>query len=240
MAARPLIAFLTAAGSLSLAIAPASAGGSPTACYQPVVEPAAYATVEETYVVRPAERVYDVVPARYGWVTREVLVEPGGVTERHVPAEYRYVEKQIVLEPAQVIRRAAPSTYQTVSEPVLLEPGGDRFEWRIANGKRVYCRIAVAPRYGSSTRAIVVPGRQWTEVIPARYGISRERVLVREATVERYVVAPRYETVREWGVIEPEHQVARVIPAEYGTRQVRVKVRGERSGWKQVHLRGSC
>ncbi|MBO0902735.1 hypothetical protein [Jiella sonneratiae] len=240
MKSRIFVSLLTAASTVSLLAAPANAGGAPVACYQPVSEPAAYATVEESYVVRPAETVYDVVPARYGWGTRQVEVEPGRVVETPVAAEYRWVERQVVLEPARVVRHAAPATYQTVSEPVLLEPGGARFEWRVVNGKRVYCRVAVEPRYGSSARTIVVPGREWTEVIPAQYGVSRERVLVRPATVERYVVAPRYETVREWMVIEPERRVARVIPAQYGTRQVTVKVREERSGWRQVHLRGSC
>ncbi|MBO0662696.1 hypothetical protein LQ948_07835 [Jiella sp. MQZ9-1] len=241
MRARAFVSLLTAATSLVPAVVPALAGGRTVSCYEPVQEPATYTTKQETIVLRPARTVYDIVPARYGWGTREVLVEPGGVKETIIPAEYSFVEKQIELEPARVIQHTTPPVYATVQQKVVVQPATERWEWRVVNGKRVYCRIVVPARYGVAPRRVVVtPGRSWTEVIPARYGMSREKVMIRPASVERYVIAPRYETVREWVMLTPERQVARIVPAEFGTRPVTVKVEEERTGWRQVHLRGSC
>ena len=146
-----------------------------------------------------------------------------------------------MLEPARVVTRSTAPVYRTVHQKVVLDPGGERWEWRWVDGKRVYCRVAVPPRYGTRPATVLVePGRQWTEVVPARYGVTREKVLVRPESIQRYVVPPRYETVREWAVIEPERRVARILPPRYETREVTVKVREERQGWRQVHLRGSC
>ena len=62
-----LVALLTAGSSLLFAVSPSMAGGSRAiSCYQPVHEPAEYASVAETVMVRPAETVYETVPPVYG------------------------------------------------------------------------------------------------------------------------------------------------------------------------------
>ncbi|MDE0924793.1 MAG: hypothetical protein OSA96_17585, partial [Aurantimonas coralicida] len=72
-----LVALLTAGSSLLFAVSPSMADGSRAiSCYQPVHQPAEYASVAETVMVRPAETVYETVPPVYGTEKRHVLVEP--------------------------------------------------------------------------------------------------------------------------------------------------------------------
>ncbi len=238
---KQLIAILTAGSSLAFAVVPSFAGqGRAIACYEPVNRAAEVATVEETVLVRPASTIYDVVPARYGTETREVMVSPEQIVRKVIPAEYRAVEERVLVRHATTVYVRAEPRYRTVAETAV-SPAHETWQWKVINGKRVYCRVLIPARYATQHRRVLVnPGETYAQRVPAEYATQVRNVVVTPQSYAEYVIPARYATVTEQVVLEPAQRIAREIPAEYTTRYRNVTTRPAESGWRQVHLRNSC
>ena len=238
---KQLIAILTAGSSLAFAVAPSfAAQGRPIACYESVNRAAEFAAVEETVLVRPASTFYDVVPARYGTETRQVMVSPEQIVRHVIPAEYRAVEERVLVRPATTVYVRAEPRYRTVAETAVLQ-AHETWQWKVVNGKRVYCRVLVPTRYVTQHRRVLVnPVETYAQRVPAEYATRVRNVVVTPQSYAEYAIPARYATVTEQIVLEPTRRIARGIPAEYTTRYRNVTTRPAESSWRQVHLRNSC
>ncbi|GGB36342.1 hypothetical protein GCM10011316_05620 [Roseibium aquae] len=158
------------------------AGGNVRSCYEQVVVPAAYQTVQKTVLVKPAtQRVVHTEPV-YGYRTRQVVVQPERITYRTVAPVYQTRHDRVLVRPASVgweyqMRKGRkvlckvehPAVYQTVARTVLVKPGG---------------KVAVrqAAIYGTVQEKVVIhPAGRHVVTEPAIYKTVHQKVKVSEA-----------------------------------------------------------
>jgi hypothetical protein len=173
---------------------------------------AAWRTVSETVVVRPASWRTVTYPAEYETVTERVLVREAHYDWRRgvlvdqrptdpahtrvtstgevlcyvlVPAEYRETTRQVLQRPARTERVLVPAETRQVTRQVI-----DR------------------------------PARVERRVIPAEYRTVSVRVLVSPERVETYSVPPHYRTVMSRRLVSPGRYEWRVIRCEDGSEGV--------------------
>lgn len=173
MASTAFRAALAAAATLAL-VGETAAGGRTVACYEEVVRPAAYRTVEETVEVRPASTRTVVHPAVHA-------------------VRYRTVE----IEPEQVIEKIIPAVVKTVHRKVLVQPAGTVWEYRKVHGKRILCEVKAKAVYRTVAETVVVkPERVKHVVIPARHGKVAETVVIEPERHETVTMPAEYAVVK--------------------------------------------
>jgi len=153
----------------------ASAGGNALSCYEQVVVPAAYQTIQKRVLVKPAsQRVVHTAPV------------------------YGYRTKRVVLQPERVSYRSVAPIYQTRHERVMVRPASVGWEYQIRKGRKVLCKVKHPAVYQTVARtAMVKPGGRVAVRQPAVYGTVREKVLVRPASQHVVTEAAVYKTVHQ-------------------------------------------
>ena len=134
-------------------------------CYQPV-RVAAYATVQDRVLVRPAYYDVKITPAVYGYRRVRVVVKPARTVVRHTPAVYR----------KEVVHVRTPGKWVVTRQRGCC---GDVY----CKAYRPGCTVA------QKRRVLVTPARTYRETIPAVYGWRDERYLVRPE-IKRVVRIP--------------------------------------------------
>lgn len=89
---------------------------------------AAYDTVAETVVVRPARVVHERVAATWGYRDRAVMIAPQREQRVVYPAEYGYGVEQVLIQPAERRVVDIPASYQYVERQVLVREGRSGWE----------------------------------------------------------------------------------------------------------------
>lgn len=180
MASRLHTVALAALATLAL-VGETAAGGRAVACYEEVVRPATYRTIEETVLVRPARSYMVVHPAVHAVRHRLVEIEPERVEERIVPAVVKTVHRKIKVKPAGTVWEyrhvkgkrilcevERPAVVKTIAETIVVKP--ERIK-----------RVVIAARYEKIAETVVIkPERHQTVTEPAEYAVVRKRVLVDE------------------------------------------------------------
>jgi hypothetical protein len=170
---RSMTYFLGASALLaSVSLAEAGGRGCET-CYEKVVTPPVYRSVNETVQVRPAHSI-----------------------AHRTPAQYQTVHEQVVLRPAQSVAREIPAQLGTVAHQVMVSPA--RKEWQVttdAHGRHIGCWVVIPAQYALQHRTVVVrPAQVVHETIPAVLGTQPRHVLVRPAQVHHQVIPAEYAT----------------------------------------------
>ncbi|MBK8456716.1 MAG: hypothetical protein IPL47_06075 [Phyllobacteriaceae bacterium] len=169
------VGFALATASLLAATGSAGAGGKAVACYEEVVHPATYRTVEETVQVKPAESYTVVRPAVHG-------------------VRYRIVE----VEPARTIERVTPAVVKVVHRKVKVQPAGHVWTTKHIDGKRVLCKVEHPAVWKTVAETIVVKPERVTQVtVPARHEKIAETVVIEPERHERVVTPAEYGIVKK-------------------------------------------
>jgi hypothetical protein len=175
------IVFAAAALLSSAGLAQAGGSGCQT-CYQHVVHPPQYRTVDETVLVRPAQTV-----------------------AHRTPAEYGIVHENVVIQPARTVAREIPAQHSTVAEQVMVSPA--RKEWQVtrdAHGREIGCWVKIPAQYAVQHRTVVVrPAQIVHETIPAVHGTRARQVMVRAPQVHHEVIPPQYATRQRTEMVAP-------------------------------------
>jgi len=177
---------LFAALVLAAAAQPALAADDCAECYRLVRHPAVHATVQQPYVLRPAQTIARYVPPAYGTVEEQLLLAP----ER------------------QVTRVVSPAVYETRLEQVELRPAGR--QWvvrRDRHGRTIGCWVDRPARYGTVRRKVLVQQAETTtETLPAVYATRSRPVMLRGGYIQRGVAPPVIATQPRDVVLAPEYR----------------------------------
>lgn len=188
---RTFLSVALAAGACLAFAGPASAGGKALSCYEKAVVPAAYKTVHERVLVKPATRHVVRQPAVYGYRTKRVVVQPERVTYRSV----------------------AP-IYQTQHRKVLVRPASVGWEYQYRKGRKVLCKVKHPAVYNTVAQTVLVkPGGRVAIRQPAIYGTVKERVLVRAASSHVVQQPAVYNTVTRTVKVRDAQAVWRPVSA---------------------------
>jgi hypothetical protein len=174
---------LPAVAMLMAVATPAFAGGQGCAtCYQKVVTPPVYRTVNETVQVRPAQTIAHVTPAQYGTVHEKVVVRPGHTIARTIPAEHGVVAEKVMVSPA-------------------------RKEWQVtvdAHGRKIGCWVHVPAQYAVRHHTVVTrPAAVVHEHVAPVYGVRAHTVVTRPAQVHHQVIPAEYATRQRHEMVAP-------------------------------------
>lgn len=225
-----------AAATVIATASQALAGGYAVACYEPVRQPAVYRTIHEQVMVSPGGRHVEVIAPIYGTVERKVVVRPASVSWRIVPAEYAWHKEKVLIEPERRIARIIPAVTRTVHRQVLVHEGGYGWEWRVIKGRKVLCKVKRPPVYRTVAETVVVhPQRVVHEVLPARYGYEKRKVLIAPESRQKVVVPAEYAFVAERVVVRPAEKRVHFTPPVFKTVARQVLVQGEQVAWRPVN-----
>ncbi|WP_150526110.1 hypothetical protein [Roseibium sediminis] len=170
---------------------PVEAGGRTLSCYEQVVVPAAYQTVQRRVLVKPEKRRLVETPAAYGYQNRRVLVRPERVS----------------------YRQTAP-VYQTRQRRVLVRAASTGWEYRVRKGRKILCRVQHPAIFQNVTENVLVrPAGRVAIRYPAVYRSVKEKVLLRRAS-RHYVTEPAvYSLVTERVKVRDAQAVWRSVSA---------------------------
>ena len=170
---------------------PVAAGGKTLSCYEQVVVPAAYQTVQRRVLVKPEQRRLVETPAAYGYQSRRVIVQPERVS----------------------YRQTAP-VYQTRQKRVLVRAATTGWEYRTLKGRKILCQVQHPAVYQTVAETVLVrPAGKVAIKHPAVYGTVKEKVLLRPAS-RHYVVEPAvYSLVNERVKVRDAQAVWRPVSA---------------------------
>lgn len=128
-----MLSTLAASAALGLVAAPALAGGcGGSQCYREEYTPARYETVQEQVLLRAPRTYARVIPAEYRTAEETVMVSPGGRTWQvtrdsygravgcwvDVPPRYATRQRTVQVSAEQVVPVAVPAVYGTRSHTV--------------------------------------------------------------------------------------------------------------------------
>lgn len=198
----------------------------PGKCYEKVLVPARYETVQEQVVDRPGRTERRVIPAVYGEEVQQELLCAERVETTTVPATYRTFTETVLVRPAGYRTETIPAVYETISEQVLVREA--HMEWR--RGVLVENR----PTAAGYTQVTPTGEVLCYVLIPAEYGVRTRQVLRTPARTVRVAVPAETRTVTRQVIDRPEHVERRVVPAQYRSVRVPVLVSPERIETYQV------
>ncbi len=97
-----------------------------------------------------------------------------------------------------------------------------------------YARVLIPAKYKIVTEKVLVkePSER-IEVIPAKYKWVTKKVLVKEATTKLVTIPPVYETVHEKLLVKPESEKIITVPPVYETVTEKVLVKPAQTVWKK-------
>lgn len=97
-----------------------------------------------------------------------------------------------------------------------------------------YARVLIPATWGQTSEKVLVrEASERVEVTPARYETAKERVLVKEASTRLETIPARYETVEERVMIRPESSRIEEVPATYKSVTEQIMVAPARTEWKR-------
>ncbi len=97
-----------------------------------------------------------------------------------------------------------------------------------------YARVLIPATWGQTTDKVLVrEASERVEIVPARYETVSERVLVKEASARLETIPARYETVEERVMVRPESTRIEEVPATYKTVSEQILVSPARTEWKR-------
>jgi len=105
---------------------------------------------------------------------------------------------------------------------------------------KCYARVLIPAKYEIKTEKVLVkePGEKVT-VIPAKYGWKTEKVLVKEASEKIVPVPPVYKTVTEKILVKPATEKLIKVPAKYKTVTEKILVKPATTTWRKGST-GKC
>jgi hypothetical protein len=230
------IIVMTAAALLAnITLAQAGEPGC-TTCYQKIVTPPVYRSVNETVMVRPAQTIAHQTPAQFQTMHERVVVRPAQTYAREIPPQMGVVNETIMVRPAQTIARQTPAQMGSVAEQVMVSPA--RKEWQVtvdAHGRKIGCWVNIPAQYAVQHRTVVVrPAQVHHEVIPAAYETRSRQVGVRPAQVVHETTPAVYGTQARTVMVRPAQVHHQVIPAAYATRQRVEMVAPASASWQPI------
>lgn len=99
---------------------------------------------------------------------------------------------------------------------------------------RCYARILTPAKYNVSTETVLLKqASERVEIVPAKFDTVSERVLVREASSRLEVIPATFETVEERVLVKPASKRIEQVPATFKTASERVLVTPARTEWKR-------
>lgn len=247
MAIAPPAAVAHARSAHGPADVPPPSGAHPGQCFAKVREPDAVQHTRERVLVKPASSVTRTIPAVTRVVEKTVVVTPASEQTVVHPAVVKSIRRP-VLAPGPVRLVDTPARYRLVSRRVLVEPA--HTVWKRGAGRpvtgapsygqtayeatgEVMCRVLVPARYAVTTeRVLVAPASQREVQGPPVLRHLREQVQVSPERVETIVHRAVTRIVRETVVVTPARTVTTPIPAQY--RTVERTVAAPRYGWTLV------
>ncbi|MCO5066072.1 MAG: hypothetical protein M9924_16890 [Rhizobiaceae bacterium] len=218
----------------------AVASGSPIECYQHIYRKPLYGTVTERVELYPAYTDVQTSAAIVGTRERVTQITPESEGVRVIPAQYRTIRERVLLEPAKVVRRQLPPRTEIRYRKELV-PGGYKWEWRVINGRRVLCKIAVPSTYRKvAERVPVGPARTVNQTIPAVYGYREKVIEVAPERHERYVIPARFASETEQVVLRPKIVRERPVAPAYRTVGRKVLLRPGEDAYKRIAIPDRC
>lgn len=96
-----------------------------------------------------------------------------------------------------------------------------------------YARVLIPAKYSVTSETVMTKeAAERVEIVPARYETVEERVLLKEASTKLEIVPATYRTVEERVMVKPASKKIEEIPATYRTVTERVMVSPARTEWK--------
>lgn len=199
-------------------------------CFAKVREPDAVVHESERVMVRPAGSFRKITPAVTRTIEKQVTVSAARTETVTHPAVYRTVW-HTVTEPGRSYRVDTPARYETISRRVLIEAA--HTVWRHSEGRPVYgqpypgqvayaatgevlCRVLIPARYALTSERVLV-SRGGHRVVQGA-SVTRhvaERVEVSPASVQHIPHAAVVRTVRETVVVAPARSTTVRTPPQY-------------------------
>ncbi|MEL6870026.1 MAG: peptidoglycan-binding domain-containing protein [Pseudomonadota bacterium] len=103
-----------------------------------------------------------------------------------------------------------------------------------AQAGRCYARILTPAKYDVSTETVLAKqASERVEILPAKFETVTERVVVREASSRLEVIPATFETVEERVLVKPASKRIEQVPATFKTASERILVTPARSEWKR-------
>lgn len=251
-----------AGGAASAGLMPTDA--KPGECYAQVIVPAKFETVVKEVVRQEASERIETIPAVFRQVTKRVMVKPESSYLEIVPAQYETVSEQVLIKPETKRLEAVPAQFEMVDERVMVKPPSTKIEVIPAVYEEIEVREIETPAHtawkpvtdldenGSGAFSSAAPtierfgdykvletrvedtGVMCLVEIPAKYKVTRKRVVKSPASMREIEIPAEYKTVSKRVQTAPATTREVVIPAEYRTVEVVREVRP--AGTREVKI----
>ncbi len=230
-------AFLVAVQAAMPAVAGgAGCGATHQECYEKVVRPDTYATVERQVVVQPARSEVVREPAVVMNRLERVEVAPGRFHAQHIPAQYGSIERSVLVKPASVQYSVVPAQYRTVHETVVVRPASWRWERQVdRHGRETMCKVQIPAETRTVARQVMVAGAQRVaHTTAAVYHTVRQTVEVAPARVRHTHIPATYAYVDRAVVVRPATTRVVTHPPVLGVTHQKVLVNKGGAEWRRT------